>query len=182
MYRAGPGIEAETVNCWLPLPNRVPDKPYSYSDHEAVAAIIRVRQACSPDGDHHRLPRGPAFRRHLSFNTRSDTVGAVQEAIDIVNKSLKTVDSDQTKYVLYSFFLLLILVLSFIPVVLKPDWAVALDLTLFVPRFFLSAFLLIFFLMATLFNKRERNALTSTKKELQLIIEQDYGTFTQSST
>ena len=45
MYRAGPGIEAETVNCWLPLPNRVPDKSYSYSDHEAVAAIIRVRQA-----------------------------------------------------------------------------------------------------------------------------------------
>ena len=181
MYRAGPGIEAETVNCWLPLPNRVPDKSYSYSDHEAVAAIIRVRQACSRDGDHHK--RGPAFRRHLSFNTRSDTVVAVQEAIDIVDKSLKTVDSDQTKYVIYSFFLLLILVLSFIPVVLKPDWAMALDMTLFVPRFFLSSFLLIFFLMATLFNKRERNALTSTRKELQLIIEQDYGygTFTQSS-
>lgn len=177
MYRAGPGIEAETVNCWLPLPHRVPDKPYSYSDHEAVAAVIRVKQG-RKDGDHHS---GPSFRRHMSFNTRSDTVQAVKEAINIVDKSLKTVDSDQTKYVMYSFLLLVILVLSFIPVALVPSWAVALDLSLFVPRFFVSAFLLIFFLMATLFNKRERNALTSTRKELQLIIDQDYGTFTRST-
>ena len=172
MYRSGPSFEAEAVNCWLPLPNRVPDKMYSYSDHEAVAAIIRVKKVHQESSIH-----GPQFRRNLSLNTRSDTVEAVKEAIAIVDKSLKTVDSDKTKYGIYCFLLVLLLVLSFLPINLVPEFASTLDMALFLPRFVTSAFLFIFFLMATLFNKRERNALNSTKKELQLIIDQDYGTF-----
>ena len=45
MYRPGPSVEAETVNCWLPLPNKVPQQNFSYSDHEAVAAIFKVKKS-----------------------------------------------------------------------------------------------------------------------------------------
>jgi sphingomyelin phosphodiesterase 2 len=169
MYRAGPGIEAETTNCWLPLANRVPDESYSYSDHEAVAAIIKVTK---PETE--KIQSGPEFRRSLSVNNRSEVVRAVKDAVDIIDKSLKTVDSDQTKYVMYSFTILVLLVLSFIPTAfIPPFYYIGFDLAMFIPRFVLTVFFVIFVLMASLYNKKERNALISTKKELQFIISQD---------
>ena len=167
MYRAGPCIDAETLNCWLPLPNRVPDTDYSYSDHEAVAAVIKL----SKRG---RFESGPQFRRSLSLNNRAETVRAVKEAIEIIDKSLKQVEWDQTKYVFYTFVLLLFLVLTFIPsALIRESYCLISDLALFFPRFIINIMILIFFLMASLFNKRERNALIGTKKELQLIVDQD---------
>lgn len=167
MYRAGPGLDAETVNCWFPMPQRVPDQPFSYSDHEAVASVIKVTRPG-------RFQSGPDFRRSLSLNNRSETVRAVKDANDIIDKSLRRVDSDQTKYVFYTFVLLLLLVLSFIPSAFIPvSYYLALDLSLFLPRFVITIFIVIFFLMASLFNKRERNALIGTRKELQLILDQD---------
>ena len=169
MYRAGPGLDAETSNCWFPLPQRIPDMPYSYSDHEAVASVIKLTRPKSS-----RFQSGPEFRRSLSLNNRSDTVRAVKDANDIIDKSLRQVDSDQTKYVFYTFFLLLLLVLSFIPSAFIPEsYYLALDLAFFIPRFVVTVFIAIFFLMASIFNKRERNALIGTRKELQLIIDQD---------
>ncbi len=169
MYRAGPGLEAETINTWFPLPNRVPGQDFSYSDHEAVAAILRVNRVRSG-----KQQSGPDFRRSLSLNNRAETVRAVKDANDIIDQSLRRVDSDQSKYVFYTFALVLLLVLSFIPSAFIPSlYFVAYDLALFMPRFVMTVFIVIFFLMATLFNKRERNALIGTRKELQLIQEQD---------
>jgi len=144
----------------------VPDTDYSYSDHEAVAAVIKL----SKPG---RFQSGPEFRRSLSLNNRAETERAVKEAIEIINKSLKQVEWDQTKYVFYTFFLLLTLVLTFIPSAFVPEfYFLVSDLAFFLPRFVINVFIVIFFLMASLFNKRERNALIGTKKELQLIIDQ----------
>ena len=166
MYQAGPGLDAETVDCWLPLPNRVPDTDYSYSDHEAVAAVIKVSKPGT-------FQSGPEFRRSLSVNNRAETERAVKDAIRIIDKSLKTVEWDQTKYIFYTFFLLLLLVLTFIPSAFVPEsYFLISDLAFFMPRFGINVFIVIFFLMASLFNKREKNALIGTKKELQLLIDQ----------
>ena len=164
MYQAGPGLEAETVDCWLPLPKRVPGTDYSYSDHEAVAAVIKL----SKPG---RFQSGPEFRRSLKFNKQSETEHAVKDAIKIIDKSLKEVEWNQTKHVFYTFFLLLILVLTFIPSAFVPEsYFLISDLALFMPRFGINVLIVIFFLMASLFYKREKNALIGTKKELQLLI------------
>ena len=170
MYRPGPSVEAETVNCWLPLPNKVPQQNFSYSDHEAVAAIFKVKKSC----DSKLFQSGPEFRRCLSEKNRLETIQAGQDAIEIIDKSLTSVSSDQFKYVLYSFSILIFLVLSFIPSSYIPQtYFMAFDVGIFLPRFVMTIFLVIFFLMATIFNKRERNALISTKRELKLILNQD---------
>ncbi len=100
MYRAGPGFEADTTKFWSPLPNRVPGKNYSYSDHEAVAAVISVTKAAE---ELKRNQSGPDFRRSLSVKARNDVVGAVNDAGIIIDKSLKKVDFDKVKYTVYSF-------------------------------------------------------------------------------
>ena len=40
MYRAGPSVDAETINCWLPLPSRVPDRNYSYSGKKRLLNYV----------------------------------------------------------------------------------------------------------------------------------------------
>ena len=44
MYKSGPFCNAELEEYCLPLPDRVPDQNFSYSDHEAIKAIIRLRK------------------------------------------------------------------------------------------------------------------------------------------
>ena len=45
MYQAGPGVTAKTENCYLPLPHKAPNLSCSYTDHEGVAAVIRVQRS-----------------------------------------------------------------------------------------------------------------------------------------
>lgn len=171
MYRAGPGVMAETNDFWFPMPEKVPDKDYSFSDHEAVASTISIRRPKDKV-----LLSGPDFRRELSVGNRSECVRAVKDAIEIVDKSMRTVDSDRFKYIVYSFMIMIALVLTFIPsVFIGVGYMLALDIGLFVPRFVLTVFFVIFVLMASLYNRKEKNALKSTKKELQFIVEQDHN-------
>jgi sphingomyelin phosphodiesterase 2 len=79
MYQPGPNVMCETVHCSLPLPNRVPGKRFSFSDHEAVTATLRMRRAprAAP------LQTAPEYRRHCSVLARSDCVQAVDEAVSV---------------------------------------------------------------------------------------------------
>ncbi len=176
MYRAGPGCEASTANCWHPLENRVPGKEFSYSDHEAVAAEIKMlRTGCGGEGDVKRNQSAADFRRSLSVKSRNEVLQAVNEATVIIDKSLRKVDFDKIKYGVYSFGVMLFLILTFIPSSFIPDdYYVYFDLGMFLPRFVATIFFVIFVLMASLYNKKERNALKSTKKELALIINQEF--------
>ena len=110
----------------------------------------------------------------MSLNNRAETERAVKDALEIIDKSLKTVEWDQTKYIFYTFGLLLLLVLTFIPSAFMPNnYYLISDLALFIPRFVINMMIVIFFLMASLFNKKEKNALIGTRKELQLLIDQN---------
>ena len=75
------------------------------------------------------------------------------------------------------------LILSFLPAgFVAETYYLPLDLGLFFPRFVVTVFIVIFFLMATLFNKRERNALRGTREELQLILDQDLPSLIENRT
>ena len=166
MYQAGPGLKAETLNCWLPLPNRVPETSYSYSDHEAVAAVIKLSK---PNG----IPSRQSFYRSMGLNNQKQIFEAVNDAIEIINKSLKLVEGEQTTYIVYISVLMLLLLLTFIPSGFTiQSYCLFWDLGLFFPRFAINVIICIFFLMGSLFNRREKNALVATKKELQLIADQ----------
>ena len=52
-------------------------------------------------------------------------------------------------------------------------YTVSLDVALFLPRFLFTVAIVFFSLMASVFHRKERNALASAKKSLQLILNQD---------
>ncbi len=170
MYAAGPNVRARAVTCELPLPSRVPGKMYSYSDHEAVTATIRLTRTKKQ-----RHQTVPEYCRETSLRCRDPCLDAVNEALEIIRRSQDYVDKDGLRYALVAALLLILLVASFIPLVLlDPPYHALLEVGLFFPRFVITVGLMFFFLMATLFNKKERNALSSAKVSLQLIRDQDF--------
>ena len=84
--RGGPDIEATTQSSSLPLPYRVPGKNYSFSDHEAVDACLKLRRINMQDNDmgykmSHQTNR--EYKRARSMETRSECVNSVTEAIEV---------------------------------------------------------------------------------------------------
>ena len=170
MFQPGPNVQAEATSCTLPLPNRVPNKNYSYSDHEAVSATIRISK------DTQSFRSAPEYKRHMSLKCRHDTLSAVKESKKIIEKSKRHVDWDGMFFTILCVSLLIVLILSFIPIaVLDKDYHAYVEVGLFIPRFLLSMAIILSGLMATLFNKRERNSLNSALNALQLIEKQDFG-------
>jgi hypothetical protein len=93
MYRTGPNVKGKVAHCELPLPNRVPGKAYSFSDHEAVTATIRVRH-----DDKASRAQIPDLKRKLDLLHRPEVVKVVREAMDIIHRSQIYVAKDKTRY------------------------------------------------------------------------------------
>jgi len=167
MYQPGPNVSAETIHCALPLPSRVPGEAFSYSDHEAVTATIRLRRECA-------IVTASDYRRQRSVQARGDCVRAVAEALAILRKSRAAASDAQTRHQMAACVLLILIVASFIPLAVLPaEYHAVLELSLFLPRFLLTVALLFSVLMATIFAKREQHGLSSARRTLQLIHDQD---------
>ncbi len=70
--------------------------------------------------------------------------------------------------------MLLLLVVSFIPIaMLQSPYHAVIEVGLFFPRFMVTVCMVFFALMATLFNKKETNSLSSARTSLELIRDQD---------
>ena len=83
---AGPGVEVTTQSSSLPLPHRVPGKNYSFSDHEAVDACLKLIRNISYDNTTgQKIPQqtNRDFKRAQSIETRNDCVNSVNEAIKV---------------------------------------------------------------------------------------------------
>jgi len=179
MFSAGPGVEVMTQSSSLPLPHRVPGKNYSFSDHEAVDACLKLIRNISYDNTTgQKIPQqtNRDFKRAQSIETRNDCVNSVNEAIKVMERSLQSVDRSQKKYAVYSLLSAIILIITFIPsgmTGLEIAERIILDICLFFPRLGLSASTIIFGLMGSLFSKRERNAFRAVKNQLNLVLEQD---------
>ncbi len=169
MYAPGPNVRAEAVECELPLPSRVPEEPFSFSDHEAVSATIRLTRGSRKD-----MRSGPEFCRENSLRYRQSCVDAVGEALDIVRRAQDHAEKDELRYAFIAAILLILLVVSFVPIaLLDSPYHAIIEVGLFFPRFAITLGMVFFTLMATLFNKKEKNALSSTKTSLELIRDQD---------
>lgn len=170
LYTPGPNIQATTAQCSLPLPNKIPGKEFSYSDHEGVFSTILLRRKSK------EFQSAPDFRRQLSLGCRSECVKIVTDAVAIIQNARRHVQKDKLNYTVLSALFLIFFVASFLPSVmveLQPQHFIVLDITLFLPRVVLTILVVFFILMATLFNKRELNALNSAEKSLFLIVNKD---------
>ena len=168
MYGAGPNVLAAAVECEKPLPQRISGKEFSYSDHEAVCATIKLIRSKDV------FQKSTDFRRMLSKECRIDCVKAVKDAIGIIERSQNTVNKDHLRYGMIAAVFLILFVLTFLPgILVDPKWYGLVDVLVFVPRFLFTVAFVFFVLMATIFNKKEKNALSSTKSSLRLILDQD---------
>jgi len=174
MHRAGPNVKSKVTMCELPLANRVPGKNYSFSDHEAVTATIRVRH-----DDRAPRIRVPELKRELSQMRRPECVQVVREALDIIKRSQNYIVKDKCAYGSLAGLFFVLFAATFIPPAIYSSegwgarYTVSLDVALFLPRFLFTVAIVFFSLMASVFHRKERNALASAKKSLQLILNQD---------
>lgn len=65
------------------------------------------------------IQTGPQFRRLLSVQHRDSCERSVKDAISILEKSIPAVKRNNIKYFIYSFLIVLLLVLSYLPSILS---------------------------------------------------------------
>lgn len=168
MYRAGNERDCKVISCCLPVPRRIPaslvaisGRNCSYSDHEAVAAELKVvKRGIGAQGD----------RREQSICSEQ----TVTAALGLVTAAMRSVDRDQKIYLLLTIITLLLFCSSFLELFLMNS--LLLECFLFIIRLILILSGLFFLLMASIFNRRERHALAAGRATLILLHTQtSYG-------
>ena len=167
MYGDGPRSKVTLTNCSFPLPDRVPGKEFSFSDHEAIDAEFILKRITQVTGG-------------VRTEEKDECLKVVDKAIAVMDKTLKAnVRRGTGKYAIYSLLCFAGFVMSFAPDAyedLSSLERIYLDIGLFIPRMLLVFGVAIFALMGTLFVKREKHALTETTSQLNLIKENDAKT------
>lgn len=80
-YSAGPNTKVTPISCTLPLPNRIPGKNYSFSDHEALDAVLKIKHInkCKQLKAH----TVGESKRAQRIKIRLECVKSVQEALKV---------------------------------------------------------------------------------------------------
>ncbi|EFN68152.1 Putative neutral sphingomyelinase [Camponotus floridanus] len=94
LYLGSKSVKVEITNFQHPLPNRVPYKDFSYSDHEAVMATLKFT-----NGEH-------------DISDNLDVTDSLKEAIEICETALKSVQRQRFWYLLSACILVVPLIWS----------------------------------------------------------------------
>ena len=164
MYNSGPNIRAETVYCTLPMSERIPGKNISYSDHEGVTAKLRLRRSVDSD-----QVTGRDYARAQSVKNIDRKLECVDEAKEILKRSVKTANHDRIMGYVFSVACILLMMASFITHYYEQHLAV--NILMFLIRLVLIVLGSYCFLMSLLFFKKEVHALKGTLASLELIRE-----------
>ena len=109
-------------------------------------------------------PNKSEFRKNLkSEENRNEIDKAVKDAIEIMDKSLESVE--QSSFLYLTFFILTCVFSSLILYFQNFEIYIS-----FISIILLAIFLISFLAVAILFNEREKNAFISTKKELKFLL------------
>ncbi|CAD7080239.1 unnamed protein product [Hermetia illucens] len=154
LYRAGRSVRAAVQEFDLPFPNRVPGQSFSYSDHEAVFARIQI-------ADVPEMYEGDGICENIySPETR---VQVLEESIEICNARIWKLRNDRIFYV--SMALLVAIALFFIADT-KPVYGLQTFFT--ISKFLLSAVVVFFIFMSTIWNTMERHGILSGKLSMEI--------------
>ena len=167
LYSPGPNIQADTVACVLPLRDRIPGKNISFSDHEAVAAKLRIS----------RKTESPAitcrdFIKLQSVRDLSEKLECADQAKEILRASLSSAGRRRIFYLLGALLcFLFLLILAVVPVIFEWGDYEVLDMVLFSVRLILVVVSLYLFFMSVIFIRKERHTLNGTLASLEVITE-----------
>ncbi|KAL0105291.1 hypothetical protein PUN28_016738 [Cardiocondyla obscurior] len=151
MYLGSKTVKVEVVNFQHPLPNRVPYKNFSFSDHEGVMATLK-------------------FSNDKHVSDYIDVMDSLKEAVVICENALKDVKRQYFWYALSAFTLIIPLIWSI--------WlncmniSLAADIGLNIACIFLTAILCYTLFMSLIWNKVEKNALKAGLLAIKIYMSQ----------
>jgi sphingomyelin phosphodiesterase 2 len=139
------GLQIETVDVNIPLPPRIPDFPFSYSDHEAVCAKFQILETQS------------VFIKDNS--SKETSARSLKEALQVCDAALRNLSSDRRNYWLaFGIFTVLLAALPF-----TFDGSRIVHYTLTVTHLLLTLIAVFCLIMATVWNRIERHGILAGK-------------------
>jgi sphingomyelin phosphodiesterase 2 len=139
------GLQIETIDVNIPLPPRIPNYPFSYSDHEAVCAKFRILETQS-----------------VSTNqkwSKDTSISSLKEALQVCDAALRNIANDRRNYWLaFGIFVVLLAALPF-----TYDGSRIVHYTLTVTHLLLTLVAVFCLIMATVWNRIERHGILAGK-------------------
>ncbi|XP_014211102.1 putative neutral sphingomyelinase [Copidosoma floridanum] len=151
LYMGSKNYKIEVNDFSQPFPTRIPDTNFSYSDHEAIMASLKLTKG------------------YQSEDANVDIRTSLKEAISICEKALHNIHRQRLWYLFFSFILIISLIWS-----MGLDYLISsiiLSIGFNILRLFLTAVLCYTLFMSSLWNSLEKNALKAgcSAMELQLV-------------
>ncbi|KAI5645139.1 endonuclease/Exonuclease/phosphatase family domain-containing protein [Phthorimaea operculella] len=136
LFRVDGDLEAKVLNFGNPLEDRVPDQPFSYSDHNAVMLELSLR---------------PGNKRQPQLHNKEDYSATVTEAIKVCEEAVVNISKSKTVYLTLGGLLVMFLLgtVGFWPNSLLYD----------VTKLVLSGLCFYSLVMGSLWNRIEMNSL-----------------------
>ena len=155
LYRAGAkaGVSVRTQSCVLPLSHRIPSslsarlgrgREVSYSDHEAVLAVLNLETDIGSSGD------TGSYNGH----TKDHNDQTITQALQIIERASRQTYRDKTVYSVVSLVMFLLFCSTFSQLLLNVSSVILiLDCAMFLLRAALALLGFYSLCMATLFNR-----------------------------
>lgn len=150
MFHPGSKLQIYLKKYEMPLENKVPDQPFSYSDHEAVAATFHI------SGDKANTPIDNSF----------DKISILEQSRGILKRELDNLKSRRRFYWLCSivpFCLFLVSIFTDVP----SNFAVPYNFL----RSFLAIITVFYIVMATIWHNIETSGVFSTLLSMNIVLE-----------
>lgn len=146
MYLGGPGVKIDVGIYEHPLPNRVPERTYSYSDHEAITATLKISQ-----------------NESSTLNSSNSCGSILQESVEVCNTALKRLVSHKRAYWFITAVLFMLLVTT-----ATTEAPFGFTISYHIIRIFITVLMGFTLIMATLWNMIETNAILAGKLAMEV--------------
>lgn len=164
MYRFGNNFEGRLLEHRLPLPERIPGKQISYSDHEAVYAKIILKKTSSSAIEQLMACDGGEGHGECESSDQ-ETILALKESIGICNESLKQLESHRRSYSLMAIGVVIVLLSM-----LELEAPYGLKCAYLVLKFLLCGIVIFFIFMATIWNVMEKHGILAGKLSMEIAL------------
>lgn len=147
-YHPGSRMQVEVKDYGHPLPDRVPNQSFSYSDHEAVASTLLITKQ----------------KNISSFNNSEEKKCVLEDCVGILNKALHMLKfQHRIFYYISAVVLLAMLILS-----CTFDSSVGRSVIFNILRIIVVILFTYCLLMATIWNRIEKHAILAGKLAIEL--------------
>lgn len=149
LYHPGSKIHVDLKKYNLPLPDRVPNCTFSYSDHEAIETTLVINRKEIPD----------------RIKDLEQKKLVLEESLVVLEEALCRLKTHKIIYLIFSLVLFVILMVS---VVLDSPFGYA--ILFYVLRALITVLMVFTIIMATIWNKIEKHAVLAGKLAIQVTL------------